>query len=307
MALYCIIASATCLVLSVGCYTGIQYALFPNIIAVAGTDIINHLYYLFAFLSFVFSCVAYVKIKREKSEPRQKGIGFIDFLRNNEEAYDKLLEEYQGEEDPNASVMVPNEVKEKLEQETAKEEQEPQSLKPTVDMAKFGESLAPPEPSNIPIHTANEASRTAVPHPAPVAPPPVSVPVFAKTKPNIDKNAFANVAAPEVNKPVLDPPKGVAPVTKEKNNTENPIKKSSPFVIVAQALEKQKVPDSAYAINKRKANAVCVVMGKHGEWLIFNDVDGTAKNMYISYDEAEASRIFVARVVEAQRKNVAAK
>lgn len=306
MALYCIITSIVFLGLSVGCYTGIQYALFPNIITATGSDVANHLYYLFAFLSLVASCAAYIKLKREKAEPRQKGVGFINFLRNNEEAYDKLLEELQPEEYLQASVLVPDEVKEKLEQESNEPKQENQPLKPTVDMTKFGEKLAPPEPSNIPIHTANKATRTTVPQSAPIAPPPISVPVFTKTKQNMDKGAFSDVTAPKVNKPTLEPPKGITTVSsKEKQKDNASVEKQSPFDIAVQAFNKQGIPSSAYAINERKPNSVCVVMGKHGEWLIFNDVNGTVKNLYISYDEHEASRLFVTRVAkEYQKKDI---
>ena len=294
-----IIVTMICIALSGFCFIGNQYDLLPSFIMNAGHyELVNVLYCLFAIVSFLCALIAYKLYNREKELAGGNHTPtFMDYIRANQSEYEKLFEEYQSEEEQKTEILVPDDVKDKLEEEDRQKKQQ-QIIAPTLDVKKIGEGVKEPEKQEIQTHSASEVAHMTVPaEPAPVeSVPPISVPVF-KTKP-ISTVTAAPVAAEPKPEPIIPPPPVLPKIpVAPKKKTAEANSNASPFDLAVQALKKAGVPDSLYSINSKKEGAVCSLHSQN-EWFIFNYENGKMANTKIYTVEMDAVKAFVHSVNE---------
>lgn len=267
-----IIATMVCIALSGFCFIGNQYDLLPSFILDAGHyEFVNVLYCLFAIASFLCALIAYRLYKREKEFTNGTHVPtFMDYIRANQSEYEKLFEEYQGEEEQKSEILVPSDVKDKLEEEDRQKKQQ-QIISPTLDVKKIGEGVKEPEKQEIQTHSASEVAHVTVPsEPAPVESlPPISVPVF-KAKSISTVTTKTPVAAEPKPEPIVPPPPILPKVSVAPKKVSEKVSDAlPPFDLAVQALKSAGVSEALYAVNEKKEGAVCSLHSQ-SEWFIFN-------------------------------------
>ena len=295
-----IIATMVCIALSGFCFIGNQYDLLPSFILDAGHyEFVNVLYCLFAIASFLCALIAYRLYKREKEFTNGTHVPtFMDYIRANQSEYEKLFEEYQGEEEQKSEILVPSDVKDKLEEEDRQKKQQ-QIISPTLDVKKIGEGVKEPEKQEIQTHSASEVAHVTVPsEPAPVESlPPISVPVF-KAKSSSTVTTKTSVAAEPKPEPIVPPPPILPKVSVAPKKVSEKVSDAlPPFDLAVQALKSAGVSEALYAVNEKKEGAVCSLHSQ-SEWFIFNYENGKMANTKIYTDEMEAVKAFVHNVNE---------